>query len=98
MSGVREEFQGAGMFEPRNDPDQERMPTTMTIFKRNLEVLRQRHPELVNLVRESLPTTHLTMESARNGAPRLRVRMESGRIVDLHDPEDPDQVARGTIE
>ncbi|MEC4674477.1 MAG: 6-hydroxymethylpterin diphosphokinase MptE-like protein, partial [Nitrospirota bacterium] len=70
----------------------------MTVFERNLEFLRQRHPELVNLVQESPSTTHLTIESARNGDPRLRVQTASGTIVDLHDPEDPAQVARGTIE
>ena len=70
----------------------------MTIFERNLEVLPQRYPELVNLVKESPPTTHLTIESAKSGAPRLRVRTESGTTIDLHDPEDPARVASGTIE
>jgi len=68
----------------------------MTIYEKNLEALSAHHSDLVELLKGDIPIDHIEILRATSGAPRLRVRGESGEIIALHNENDPDEVARQT--
>lgn len=73
------------------------MGVTMTIFEQNLEVLSRNHAELMNIVKHPIESGHVKVEQSKKGSLRLRVTTSEGHPVDLHDEEEPIQVAQGTV-
>ncbi len=70
----------------------------MTIYEKNVEALKTHHPELVDLLAQTISTEHIQVDLTSTGTPRLVVRNAAGDIIELHDPQDPLGVAEGTVE
>ena len=70
----------------------------MDTYEKNLEALKQHHPELVELVESPVSTEHIQVVQAKSGASRLLVRTPSGETLAVHNAVDPEQVAQDHAE
>ena len=61
----------------------------MNYFEKNLTVLAKRQPELAELMREELDTSHIEILTATTGTPTVKVSTPEGKQVLLHDLKDP---------
>jgi len=68
----------------------------MTRYQKNVKCLQQFHPELEALLSQDIPTSHITVEKAESGDPRLLVQLESGQVAYVHNAKDPIGVAKRT--
>ena len=61
----------------------------MNYFEKNLEVLSHRQPELAEMMREEVDTSHIKVLTSEVGVPTARVTTAGGKRVFLHDVKDP---------
>ena len=65
----------------------------MSLYEKNLEALKQHHPELVELLESPISTDHIQVVQAESGASRLLVQTSSGETRAVHNAIDPEQAA-----
>ncbi len=70
----------------------------MTIYEKNLEALKQHHPELVELMEAPISTDHIQVVQADSGAKRLMVETASGETLTVHNAVNPEQVAQSSAD
>jgi len=68
----------------------------MNGYEKNLQALREHHPEVAELLECPIETDHIQVIHAKSGAARLLVRTESGATLAVHNEDDPIKVARRT--
>jgi tetratricopeptide (TPR) repeat protein len=61
----------------------------MNCFEKNLTVLEKLQPELADLMRGDLDTSHIEILTSETGMPTGKVRTSEGKQVLLHDLKDP---------
>ena len=66
---------------------------SMSLYEKNLEALKQHHPELVELLESPISTDHIQVVQAESGASRLLVQTSSGETRAVHNAIDPEQAA-----
>lgn len=66
----------------------------MHIYEKNLQALARHHPELVTQLERRVDTSHIVVEEARTGVPRLLVTNEQGEQIAIHNEDDPWESAR----
>ena len=61
----------------------------MNYFEKNLTVLEKRQPDLADLLRKEIDTSHIEILTSATGIPTARVNTPEGKQVLLHDLKDP---------
>ena len=61
----------------------------MNYFEKNLTKLEKRQPELADLMRKEIDTSHIEILTSVTGLPTVRVTTPEGMQVVLHDLKDP---------
>ena len=61
----------------------------MSYFEKNIAVLSKRQPDLADLMRKEIDTSHIEILSSETGMPTARVRSAEGKQVLLHNLKDP---------
>ena len=61
----------------------------MNYFEKNLKVLEKYQPELAEMMREEIDTSHIEVFTSDAGIPTARVTTPKGEKVILHDEKDP---------
>ena len=70
----------------------------MNYFEKNLKVLEKRQPELAELMRGEIDTSHIEILTSKAGIPTARVTTPEGEKVLLHDIKDPVARAKEHVE
>jgi Tfp pilus assembly protein PilF len=71
----------------------------MSFLERNLEVLKEYHPELLNAVEEiEADTTSVRVTRAESGEPRVIFTKAGGEELHIHSAEDPVRCAREAVD
>ena len=61
----------------------------MSYLEKNLRVLQKRQPDLADLLRKEIDTSHIEILTSATGIPTARVNTPEGKQVLLHDLKDP---------
>ena len=61
----------------------------MSYFEKNLKALEKKQPELAELMRKEIDTSHIEVLTSETGIPTARVTPPEGKKVLLHDLKDP---------
>ena len=70
----------------------------MNYFEKNLKVLEKKQPELAEMMRQEIDTSHIEILTSEAGIPSARVTTKEGGKVILHDLEDPVARAKEHVE
>jgi len=70
----------------------------MNYFEKNLKILEKRQPDLLELMREEIDTSHIEVLTSESGIPTARVTTNEGKTVILHDMKDPVARAKEHVE
>jgi Tfp pilus assembly protein PilF len=61
----------------------------VSLYEKNLQALAQHHPELVARLQQGIDTSHIAVEMAHSGTPRLLVTTPTGEQVAIHNEAAP---------
>jgi len=67
----------------------QRCEVIMSYFEKNLKALEKKQPELAELMRKEIDTSHIEVLTSETGIPTARVTPPEGKKVLLHDLKDP---------
>lgn len=70
----------------------------MSYFEKNLKILEKKQPELAELMREEIDTSHVEVLTSETGIPTARVTTKEGEKVFLNDLKDPVARAKEHVE
>ena len=70
----------------------------MNYFEKNLKLLEKKQPELAELMRGEIDTSHIEVLTSETGIPTARVTNPEGESVILHDMKDPVARAKEHVE
>ena len=69
----------------------------MSYFEKNLTVLQKKQPELADLLRKEIDTSHIEILTSETGMPTAKVISPSDKHVLLHDLKDPARQAQNHV-